>query len=592
MIKKLTIVFTAAAIGFLAEPARGSFDGTNFIADAPVTLYSTASDVTIATASFGTYAYGGAAILIIKNASSSGIMVNWTAPAIAIGLETTNQLSLPAGKIASYTINTFINGLHTYQSQVERDMPAIVTTSGGGTNSGGGGPIGGAPGGSYVSNGLAAYWKLNDGAGATAADSSGNGNTLSLIGSPSWGSNYLTLNGATQYGDAGTGAAEISWHDMAISAWVDKNSYSYKSLVDKTFNIADVGYGGWGLWVQGDGHLVFVGGQSCVDDGAQTIVPGQWTFVTAIWHASQQAADFYINGIFNSEVFNSSVMNYATFGLADLEVGNLQHNLANGAYAFDGSMHDVAIYNRALSPAEVQANYLATESATNVAVPSLLYYKMTENAQTNSPVLLADSSTLGGDTGAVLLTYPNTLEWRPNQAGVPAAAVHFNGVSTYLDTSNSVRFNFTTNSFTINVWLQPLTANGFIMDNGYIENNGWFMAIGGSYQLQFGSETPGAENTIETIGPVSGWPSVYNMVTITRNGANTPLVYINGGLASTTGTFVNPAPSTNSLVFGVSRSGGHYLDGNIWQPQIWDKALSPQDIANLYIHQLSGVPWP
>ena len=50
----------------------------------------------------------------------------------------------------------------------------------------------------FISNGLVAYWKLNDHTGATAADN-GKGFPMTLLGSPSWGGNFLTLNGSTQY---------------------------------------------------------------------------------------------------------------------------------------------------------------------------------------------------------------------------------------------------------------------------------------------------------------------------------------------------------------------------------------------------------
>ena len=82
------------------------------------------------------------------------------------------------------------------------------------------------------------------------------------------------------------------------------------------------------------------------------------------------------------------------------------------------------------------------------------------------------------------------------------------------------------------------------------------------------------------------------MVTITRSGTNTPLIYINGRLTASTGSFANPASSTSSLVFGVSKTGGNFLDGDIWEPQIWNTSLSATDVANLYMNQVSGVPWP
>jgi len=80
----------------------------------------------------------------------------------------------------------------------------------------------------------------------------------------------------------------------------------------------------------------------------------------------------------------------------------------------------------------------------------------------------------------------------------------------------------------------------------------------------------------------NGWPiTSWNMVTITYDGTNNPLIYINGLVVPTTGTFVNPASSGNSLIFGlgVGPYGLNDLDGDIWLPQIWSKVLSPMDIA-------------
>ncbi len=59
----------------------------------------------------------------------------------------------------------------------------------------------------YIPSGLAGYWKLNDGSGAIAADSSGNGYPLTNLPStdlPTWGTDYLTYNGTSQYSDGGS----------------------------------------------------------------------------------------------------------------------------------------------------------------------------------------------------------------------------------------------------------------------------------------------------------------------------------------------------------------------------------------------------
>ena len=448
------------------------------------------------------------------------------------------------------------------------------------------------PVGSYISNGLVAYWKLNDGGGTVGADSSGSGNNLSLAGFPTWGSNYLTLNGSTQYGDAGSNAlASLDQHDKTVSAWIKKNGSSWKGIVDKSFNTPGVAYGGWGFWIQSNGKLMWSvqDGLEFYDDGFVSVTTNSWTFVTVVWRKSASSAEFYVNGLLNS-IVNNGAADERSSGIANLQAGDLRNDLSDGIYAFDGSIRQVGIYNRALSAAEIRTNYLATELSTNVSYPSVLYYKFTEHTQTNPPVYLADSSTHGGTTGTV--TTATDLPWVENQTAIPEAAMHFNGVSTYIDTGNASLFNFTTNPFTINLWLLPLTANGFVLANGFYHGNGWFLSVGSSYQINFGSETFGAENLITTVSPVDGWPTRYAMVTVTRDGTHAPLIYINGTPVATSGIFVNPATSGNSLVIGVSKIGTGYLDGNLGLLQIWNSDLLPGDVANLYIYQSSVSPWP
>lgn len=445
----------------------------------------------------------------------------------------------------------------------------------------------------YIPNGLLEWNKLNDGTGTNAADASGNGNTLPLIGSPTWETGYLTLDGSTQYGDAGSNQlASLDLHDLTLCTWLNKADASFKAIVDKSFVTPGVGYGGWSLRVDQNNRLNWwvQDNQDLVDQGAATIVPGEWVFVSLVWHYTQQKADFYLDGVLNSTVGNGAANQHPS-DLASLEIGNMGNNSSGGQFAFNGSLRDVAIYNRALSADEIGRNYLGSEFVTNVIVPDLLYYKFTEYEQVNPPVQLADSSLLGAATGTLFSDFPTTLQWETNEPSVPTTALHFNGVSTHIDTSNSVIFNFTTNLFTINLWMRPLTANGCIMENGIAQQNGWDLSVGGTYQVQFSTETEGSESTIST-GPGAANVGVFTMVTIVRTGPTTALIYINGAPAATTGSITIPASSTNSLVIGTDRAGAHHLDGDLCLPQIWSEALPPTAIANLYLIQSAGKPWP
>ena len=216
---------------------------------------------------------------------------------------------------------------------------------------------------------------------------------------------------------------------------------------------------------------------------------------------------------------------------------------------------------------------------------------MTESAQTNPPAFLADSSTHGGTTGTVFAAAQTTLQWVTNVASIPNTALHFDGFSTYLDTSNAVLFNFTTNLFTINLWVCPLAANGCLMENGTVQSNGWYLSLGGSYQVQFGTETSGSDAAVSTPAGAAQ-VGLYTMVTIVRSGPTNALIYINGIQAASTGSITIPASSASSLRLGMERTGGNYFNGAIWLPQIWGEALPATSVANLYFIESFGQPWP
>jgi len=448
----------------------------------------------------------------------------------------------------------------------------------------------------YITNGLVAYWKFNDGSGSTAPDSSGNGNDLPLVSSPSRGPDYLTLNGTDQYGDyAGSAFNSLDATNLSICAWINKTGSSQRGIVTKYTN--ESGYAGWTFDILSGNQLdwYIANGGPFTDTGPAAITLGQWTFVTLTWyypHNTNNVVTYYINGIWNSAPGAGGGTQSGSDGV-DLLVGSI-FTTTSPNYAFDGSMHDVAIYNRVLSNSEVASNFLNTEFKTDVAYPDLLYYKMTNYPASNSPVHFTDSSTSGGSTG--LMYVDGGLLWDPNVGGIPDSAIHFNGVNSYLVASNSSNFNFTTNSFTINLWLLPENGGGYVMGNNSYPTNGWFMAVNSNHVV-FGAETSVGEAAIGTSNSIIGWPSNnWNMVTVTRDGTNTPLIYINGGAVqlSSSSYFPNPISTTNSLIFGsgIASNTDAYLDGDIWQPQIWNIALLPTDVANLYFNQVSGIPWP
>jgi len=457
---------------------------------------------------------------------------------------------------------------------------------------------GGQPGG-YLTNGLVAYWKLNEAAGSTAAgDWSGNGVLLPLIGSPSWGSNYLNLvnipDGINQYGDAGPNAlTSLDDSDMTICAWINKTGSSLKGLVAKDWWDNSGGYGGWSFTIRETNNLEYSWGSGNFFDQNGKVVPlNDWAFVTVVWHTNNYQADFYINGI-ATDTSQSGGTQQKPNEIGRLEVGNYgNNNQEKGRLSFDGSIRDVAIYNQALTATEVQTNYLNTMPTTNVHYPDLLYYKMTEYPA-DYDFSLFDSSTHSNTPGYAIGT---NWDWTTNVADLTNKALHFHGdpgEDNYIDTSNSVLFNFTTNLFTINLWVEPTGSyNHYLLqncDSGMI--NGWYVYYDEYGIVYFATLTNGVTNQINT-GAGEVGSDLWNMVTIVRTSLTNAIIYKNG-LEVVSGYITSPSSSTSTLKLSVDPTTGTNLyDGNIWLTQIWEEPLRGTDVANLYHAQTNGIPWP
>jgi hypothetical protein len=460
----------------------------------------------------------------------------------------------------------------------------------------------------YITNGLVAWWKMSDAPDTPyATDSSGNVVNVPLIGSPSWSPDCLTLNGTTQYGDAGSNALTIlDTNDMTICAWINTRSTNLQGIVAKDYS-SSMGYGGWWFAIENNqlSWNLLQNTYDLHDTGAARVSPGVWTFVAVTWSYSNKQAYFYINGIVNSYPSANGV-NQNPSGLAHLFVGNIQNSQNYANYPLDGSIRGVAIYNCVLTTNQILTNFINTESSTYVRPPDLLYYKMTEAGETNNlPLVLTNRVTNGeAANGTVWNTNLGILalpDWVDNPGGYPTA-IHLHGTNvTQINAYDPTDFNFTTNPFTINVWLGAYGNGYYIMGNDTVSNSGWYLKEApGSHCLIFGGETNNHDYAIETTsepedwGDSTNWLGEWYMITITYDGTNTPLIYVNATLQATTGTFQCPAPSSNNLVFGheALSDGNNDYDGDLWLPQIWSTNLSPIDVANLYYRQKTGIPWP
>jgi len=210
-----------------------------------------------------------------------------------------------------------------------------------------------------VTNGLVGSWTFDEGSGTTAADSSGNGNNGILIGSPTWTTGKygyaLTFDGAN-YVDCGN-AASLHVQSYTLSAWIKPSA-----LNDSEHRI--ISNGGYGntdgavdFVIASNGKLVVLNQNGyqdeCWSQSGSLFAVGTWSHVAATYNATNGDVKLYVNGVAVSTTVNT----------LRVPNPNPSYNLHIGVMGgplvmyFKGSIDEVRVYNRALTPAEISQVY-------------------------------------------------------------------------------------------------------------------------------------------------------------------------------------------------------------------------------------------
>jgi hypothetical protein len=207
-----------------------------------------------------------------------------------------------------------------------------------------------------VTDGLVGYWKFDEGSGASAYDSSVSGNNGVLINSPNWTtgrSGYALTFDGSNYVDCGN-AASLHVQSYTLAAWIKPSA-----IGDSEHRIlSNGGYGNTNgavdFVIATNGKLVVLnqngtGQDECWSQSGFLLPIDAWSFVTATYNAATKDAKLYVNGVEVSTTLNT------------LRVPNPNpiYNMHIGAMGgpltmyFKGSIDEVRVYNRTLTPAEI-----------------------------------------------------------------------------------------------------------------------------------------------------------------------------------------------------------------------------------------------
>ena len=225
-----------------------------------------------------------------------------------------------------------------------------------------------------VNTNLVGYWKFDEGSGTTANDSSGNGNTGTLVSSPVWTNGIYgkALNFAgNSYVDAGN-SSSTNPSTITIAAWVklnDTSPTSYSRIIER---------GGWASDHKTESYYMYQA-QSTTNIGCEftnasskqidlqvsSLNLNQWYHVACTYDGS--SGKLYLNG----------VLRYSwDLGI----IGNLQTTIhpvrigadSNGGEKFNGTIDEVQVWNRSLASDEIKELY-ATISGNGVQTNSSGY---------------------------------------------------------------------------------------------------------------------------------------------------------------------------------------------------------------------------
>ncbi len=471
------------------------------------------------------------------------------------------------------------------QAQVIQDMNA-------------GHPLAGSPVGSQV-----AHWKLDEGQGTTANDSSINSNSLTLSSATSAWTN------SGKFGKAwnGDGALYMSRaddadfdftavEDFAISGWVKSDSASNPGAAEYVVNKANATTAGYAVYFNTSGNLCFG-----IDDdttwGPDIASCSTADVYDATWHHFSTMRDYsgtlktfiYVDGISRDSDTDSTSATFANS--LSLYVGD--RDGTNNGDEFTGDIDEVKIYRGTLTPAEIKIDYNRGQSlvlgsvsnnstyAPNAAnqeycvpgdstscVAPMLEWKFDENTG-----ISANDSSGNGNTGTLTLG----PSWGSGKLG---GSVKLDGSDDYVGIGSSATSNVS--NWSLSAWIKPSNLNqqGFAVYNGS-DSGGYGFGI---------SSAGGGSNGGSLIGLFGGvvWiPTGYTFtdtnwhhVEMTRD-TSTTRFYVDGVQTTSTGSGTPNAVVAKFTVGSEPVGAGfwRYFAGNVDQARVFNYVRTPAQIA-------------
>ena len=406
--------------------------------------------------------------------------------------------------------------------------------------------------------GLMGHWKMDEGSGSTATDSTAFANDATLYGA-TWttdcaGNSGLEFDGISD--TAATNAAFDPPERGAIAMWF--RSDGAPAARQRLWGVGD----DFEMWQDPDGFVCcdvstngFLGGFITTDP---LHMDGRWYHLIAEYDSDDDSYAIYINGALHKSgistwAITKQVANTLTFGT---RTGMAEY--------FEGGIRDFRIYNRSLTPSE-------KSELSGLAA----YWKLDETSGT-----VAVDSSYGGHDGTLV----GSPTW--TTAGNVDGALDFE-IDDGDDRVEAGTFDVSGSALSVSAWVRSEEGvhDGRIVFKSTGNDSAdqfWGFTIGESLEPDFRIRAGGTRNILAYSGAVS--PGKWYYLVGTYDGT-TMRLYVNGVEVNSMVHSVGGAldeDSTATVALGDSPIGSRALDGRLDDVRIFSRVLCPTEIYGQY----------
>ena len=206
-------------------------------------------------------------------------------------------------------------------------------------------------------SGLVGYWSFDEGAGTTARDLSGRGNTGTLVNNPTWTTGRvaggLSFDGVNDFVRVLHSPSLNIANNVTVEAWVKSNADRTYQIIGKNTMFFATGARGWHISTANNPADLIWEVQDGVGRWSTRFLTGRlFSWIHIVATRDGNIIRTYTNGILRAQATVGGTME----SVDDLFIGSFM----GASQFFHGLIDEVRIYNRALTEAEIRTIFNAT----------------------------------------------------------------------------------------------------------------------------------------------------------------------------------------------------------------------------------------